>query len=109
MEQDRPPNEEFSREKSTVSDTGRGIAVGSLVLGILGLICSCLPIAGLPISATSLILGGVAKSRGQDGMATAGVVLAVIGIFLAIVSMIIGLYEETTHHAAYLLNIITVG
>ncbi|QQE10427.1 DUF4190 domain-containing protein [Planctomycetota bacterium] len=78
---------------SSTNDDGRGFAVSSLVLGVLGLICSCVPIGGLPMSIIALVLGSMAKKRGQDGMATAGIVLGIIGIVFAIAAMIFGGYE----------------
>ena len=78
---------------SNSNDDGRAMAVSSLVLGILGLICSCVPIGGLPLSVVGIVLGAISKKKGQDGMATAGIILCIIGIVLAIIAMIFGGYE----------------
>lgn len=54
----------------------KGLAIASLVLGIVSLFC--LPVVTGVLAA---IFGGVAKSKGNtSGMATAGIVLGIIGV-----------------------------
>ena len=71
-----------------------GLAVASLVIGILALISSLfVAIFGGILGIISLILGSVSKnqireshgSQGGEGMATAGNVLGVIAIILSLV------------------------
>lgn len=66
----------------------QGLAVGSLVCGILGLIgCCAWPIAG-PLAIVAIVLGFVAMGKvkadpasfGGKGMAKAGVILGVLGL-----------------------------
>lgn len=71
---------------------GSGKAVTSLVLGILSLITWLLPILGLPMSIVGLALG-ISGQKNQEGkgMATAGMVLSIIGLVLSAINSIIGM------------------
>ena len=80
-------------------EDGHGLGVASLVLGIIGVVSSCVPILGLPTGIVGLILGLSAKKRGEGGMAVAGVVLSIIAIVLAVISMVIGGYEAGQNQA----------
>ena len=63
----------------------KGLAVASLVLGILSLF-----VAAYICGALAIIFGGVAKSKGnRSGMATGGIVLGIIGIVLMIILQVI--------------------
>ena len=69
-----------------------GMAVASLVLGILGLVFSCLCGSGVVLSVISLILaiasGSQTEDRKMSGAAVAGLVLSIINIVLV---MLLGL------------------
>ena len=69
-------------------EPGKGMAIASLVTGILGLtICSGWGIPNL----LALIFAIVARKKGsRSGMATAGLILGIIGIVLTIIGIIIG-------------------
>ena len=65
----------------------RGMAVASLVCGILGLILCWVPFAGLIINAMAIIFFILARKDGpnaQSGMATAGFVCGIIGFIVAL-------------------------
>ncbi len=63
---------------------GKGLAIASLVLGIVSFFVFAY-IAG----ALAIILGGVAKKQGfRGGMATAGIVCGIVGIALTIILQI---------------------
>lgn len=67
-----------------------GMAIASLVLGILGFLGSCCygGILGIP----GLILGIIALKKGQSkGMAIAGIVLSVLSIVISVAIVVIGL------------------
>ena len=67
-------------------EDGKGLAIASLVLGIVSFFCFAY-ITGI----LGIVLGAVAKSKGyKGGMATAGIICGVIGIVLYIVLMIVG-------------------
>lgn len=62
------------------------MAVASLVLGILSVIFPFigLGIVGLVSGIVGLVLGIVAKKKEPSGMATAGIVLSIIGIAMVL-------------------------
>lgn len=71
-----------------------GLAIASLVLGILGLpLVCCTACVAIPVSLTGLVLGIISKSR--DGVRTAGIVVCSAAIALSLVwsvlSMLIGM------------------
>ncbi len=65
------------------------MAVGSLVLGIVGIVFSFIfqPI-GLICSIVGLILSIVARKKEPSGMATAGLVCSIIGLVLNLILVI---------------------
>lgn len=63
---------------------GRGLAVASMVLGILSFFCAAI-ITGL----LAIVFGGASKAKGcKSGMATAGIVCGIIGMSLWILMMV---------------------
>jgi hypothetical protein len=68
---------------------GKGLAIASLVLGILSLCASAAWWCGGPISIVGLVLGALGvKSRGK-GMAIAGIILSVVGLLLLVIFRVI--------------------
>lgn len=66
-----------------------GLAIASLVLGILGLVFFFIQsLVGIILAIIGLVLGIVAKKRQPSGMATAGIVLSIIALALCAVSFI---------------------
>lgn len=60
-----------------------GLAVASLVLGIVSIVFSFfLQWLGLIIGIVGIVLGVMAKKKNPSGMATAGLVLSIIGTVL---------------------------
>jgi len=59
-----------------------GLSITAMVLGIVSLLFMALPIIGLPAAIVGLILAVIAKKQGAGGMATAGLVLSIIGVSL---------------------------
>ena len=74
----------------------KGQSIASLVLGIVGLIAWCLPLAGFPVSIVGLVLGILGMKKGGKGMAIAGIVLCIISLVATIVNSAIGAYMGTT-------------
>ncbi len=69
------------------SEAGKGMAIASLVCGLVALFCT-----GGILSVLALIFGIIAKKQGsKSGMATAGIVLGAIGIALIVIGVIIGI------------------
>lgn len=69
------------------------LAIVSLVLGILGLLTSCVPICGFTFSVIGLILAIVAKDQtpeDKDNLRRIGLILSAIGIGLSLILCIVG-------------------
>jgi hypothetical protein len=82
MSDDYPPTN-IVEEHNGGSDAGGGMAIASLVLGIVGLLIS-------PLALIGLILGiiAVSKSReGRRGMAIAGLTLSAVGLAVGCLSI----------------------
>jgi hypothetical protein len=67
-----------------------GIGVAGFVTGLVGLLLSWIPIAGLVLGAVGIVLGGVGVARartagGPTGLPIAGVVLGALAVIAAIV------------------------
>jgi len=68
---------------------GKGLATASLVLGIISLAMFCVIYAAIPCAIIAIILGAVAKSKKvPGGAATAGIVMGVIAIGVAIIAIV---------------------
>lgn len=67
-----------------------GLAVTSMVLGIVGLVFFCVPYLALPASIVGLILGiiSIKGHKGGKGMAIAGIVMSGVGILIAVIVLI---------------------
>lgn len=71
------------QQPESQNSSSDGLSIAALVAGIIGLLCC------LPGSIIAIILGLVAKSKGsQSRMATAGLVLGVIGAIIDIIGYI---------------------
>ncbi|MBE7011925.1 MAG: DUF4190 domain-containing protein [Ruminococcaceae bacterium] len=69
---------------SAASQPGKGLAIASMVCGIVSFFCF-----GFILGLLAVIFGGVAKSKGyRGGMATAGIVLGVIGLAFYVIMLI---------------------
>lgn len=84
-------NQNYSyQQNAPVQYQSNGMAIGSLVCGIIGLLLSCCWYIGIPLSIAGLVLGILVlkNKKGGKGMAIAGIVLSsitiIIGIFAAI-------------------------
>ena len=75
---------------------GGGQATASLVLGIVSLIAWLLPIVGLPVAITGLVLGILSASGVKRGMAITGIVLSSIGLVLGVINFAVGAYLGAT-------------
>jgi len=73
-----------------------GKAIASLVLGILGLILWFCPLIGLGVTVPGLVRGIMSRNQRPSGMATAGIVLCVIGLVLSLINAAIGAYLGAT-------------
>lgn len=70
-----------------------GMAIGSMVCGIIAfLISCCIPYVSLPIAIVSIVLGIISlkNKKGGKGMAIVGIVLSGIAALIAIAVLIVG-------------------
>jgi hypothetical protein len=74
-----------------------GMAIGSLITGILSVLACCIWFISIPLGLCAVILGFIAKgkiSRGQatgSGMATAGIITGGIGLLLSVGLFVVAL------------------
>lgn len=73
-----------------------GLARASLYIGIVSLLAWIIPLIGLPLSITGLVLGLVSLNSPRRDMARAGISLGVIGLFLTVAYMILAFYLVTS-------------
>lgn len=74
MEEEKEVMKEENGAASS-NGNGKGLAIASMVLGIVGLI-----VFGLPCGILAIIFSIVSKKKAKSGMATAGLVLGIIDI-----------------------------
>lgn len=77
-----------------MTDPGRGQAIASLVLGIIGLVFAFVPVCGAPFAIVLGIIGTIMgaigqKSRTAHGMAIAGLIMSIIALVLSIGILVI--------------------
>jgi len=71
-----------------MTQPGKGLAIGSMVLGIVGLVIGLLfsMLVGIICGIVGIILAAVAKKKGfKGGMATAGLVLSIITVAVCLI------------------------
>ena len=78
------------------------MAIASLVLGILSIVCCCAGFFGILPGVIGLILAIICFSKGnKGGMAVAGLVLNIIGVALAVVALIMLITDGTLAQILY--------
>ncbi len=75
---------------STPTSDKSGLAIASLVLGIINLCSWLLPICGGPLAIVGLVLGFLGLNSSKKGMAIAGLVLSGLALLLTIINAIAG-------------------
>ena len=83
-------SEGFDNNYNSPQEGGKGMAIASMVLGIVSIVLCCF----WYISLTAVILGIIFavlsnKKVGKCGMATAGIVCSIIGMIFAIAIIVI--------------------
>ena len=80
-----------------------GLAVGSLVCGIIGIVSFWSVAPSLIISIVGIILGivNIAKKNPQKGMAIGGIITSVLGLLLSIAMIIILIAAATLVDSGY--------
>ena len=79
----REETEYISGTSQTVNNDNTGMSIASLVLGIVGLI-----VFAIPCGVLAIIFAALAKKKGKNGMATAGLVLGIIDAVFGVIYMI---------------------
>ena len=81
-----PPNQYPVFGTPPAAESGSGMAVASLVLGILSLVPWWILYVGLPIAIVGIIMGALGRrSVSRRGIATAGLVCSIIGLAVLII------------------------
>ena len=68
----------------------QGLAIASLVLGIVNLCAWLLPICGGPLALVGIVLGILGLNSSRRGMAIAGIVISGIALLLVILNAVLG-------------------
>ena len=73
-----------------VPKKSQGLAIASLICGILGVVACCIPYVPAVISIAGLILGILSIKKKEDGrtMAIVGIVLSAVGILIGVIMII---------------------
>lgn len=68
----------------------KGMALASMILGLVGIVVWLLPILGVPVTIIGLILGILGVKSSRKGMAIAGIILCSLFLLASIGSSVIG-------------------
>ncbi len=63
----------------------KGMAIASMVLGIIAVVFFCMWYIAIPAAIVGLVLGILSNKAAKSGMATAGIVLSIIALAVAII------------------------
>ncbi|MCI8771835.1 MAG: DUF4190 domain-containing protein [Lachnospiraceae bacterium] len=74
------------------SNGGAGLAIASMVLGIVALVLICIPYLPAPLGLIGIVLAGVSLGCGKEGkgMAIAGLVCSIISLIPTIFAIVVG-------------------
>lgn len=83
QQQYQPPQQQYQQYPQTNAPVGNGLAIGSLICAIASFF-----IFGIPLGIVAIALGMAYKRKGGTSkLATAGIVVGIVGIVLAIISV----------------------
>lgn len=74
----------------TAQPDRKGLAIASLVLGLLSLFSFCLVFCAGPLGLAGIITGIAGLKSSQRGLAIAGIVLSGLGLIISIILSLIG-------------------
>ena len=81
-------NDPYSTPNTPLTTNNKGRGIASLILGICSIaICCCYGVGAIP-AIIGLILGILQNKKNANGIATAGIILGIIGILLNVVWLI---------------------
>jgi len=90
-----PPQQSFGQQQMPQENPGQVLSIVALVLGIIGLLLSCLTAwyLGLWLSIAALVCGIMGRGKTpqgmKSGMAIAGIALGAVGILTGIVMLVL--------------------
>jgi hypothetical protein len=76
----------------TAPSGGKGLAIASLVLGIINLCSWIIPLCGGPLSIIGIVLGVLGLKSAGRNMAIAGLVLSGLALLLVIINALAGVF-----------------
>ena len=83
-----PYNDPYSTPNTPLTNNNNSMGIASLILGICSIaICCCYGVGAIP-AIIGLILGILQNKKNANGIATAGIILGIIGILLNAVYLI---------------------
>lgn len=85
-------DENMQQQTNNMPSQSKGLAIASMVLGIVSLVFFCFVYICIPCGLISIILGGVALANKKPGkgMAIAGLVCSIVGIAIYVICLIAG-------------------
>ena len=80
-----------------IKSRSRGFAIASLVLGILSLVCCCLPYGGLVMAILAVVFAIVSRKKMGyfDSLAIAGLIVGIIGVIFGAFSIFLDILMST--------------
>jgi hypothetical protein len=82
-------HKKISSNRSLSSSSSNSFGIASLVLGILGILLFFIPLFGMIFSILAIIFYFIQKKKNLTGLATAGLVLGIIGSVLGLILIIV--------------------
>ncbi len=90
FEPSHPPEPEVISPPPAAQPDRKGLAIASLVLGVLSLFSFCLVFCAAPLGLAGVITGIAGLNSSQRGLAIAGIVLSGLGLVISVVLALIG-------------------
>jgi hypothetical protein len=85
-----PPEPEVISPLPVTQPDRKGLAIASLVLGLLSLFSFCLVFCAGPLGLAGIITGIAGLKSSQRGLAIAGIVLSGLGLVISVILALIG-------------------
>ncbi len=83
-------NNNTQSANQTPKNESKGLAVASMVLGIISLLMWCVMYISIPCAILAIIFGAVARKKAGRGMAIAGLVLGIISFVIMVITIVLG-------------------
>lgn len=97
---DQMNNEVFNQQPVNPQQPGKGLAIGSMVCGIVGIVfCMCYSAVGIILGIVAIVLAVLSKNKNNgvmQGMAKAGLICGIVALAINIISIIIAAFILTS-------------